>query len=747
LLNLIMLTPARFLSQGKTGSEMVRYVADHKVWILNTDRCSYIMGLNERNELQNLYWGEKLLSEHDVAPAHSHPEHASFDSSETMTNLEYPGWGGLYFNEPSLKVTLADGDRDLVFKYVSHELRGDTLEIRLKDIRYDLFLDLSFRVFPKENIIRKQSEIQNRTEQLVTVESAQSGVWYVPRGEGYRLTYLTGRWADETQLVREPINPGKKVLESRRGNTSHQLNPWFAIDEKGEANEEHGRVWFGALGWSGNWKLVVENTPAAHQVRVTGGYNDFDFSWPLKPGESLQTPPFYGGFSNEGFGEASRLLHRFERDEILPDRTHPRPRPVLYNSWEATQFNVNESGQKALAEKAAKIGVELFVMDDGWFGRRNNDRAGLGDWQVNREKFPNGLKPLIEYVNSLGMDFGLWFEPEMVNPASDLYRLHPDWVMNFPGRPRSEARNQLILNMAREDVKRHILDVLEKMLSENNIKFIKWDMNRHFAEPGWPEVPRPEQKEIWVSYVRSVYDIMDRLRAKFPNLEIQSCSGGGGRVDLGILERVNEVWTSDNTEAFDRLRIQEGFSFAYAPKIMSAWVTDVPNLNGRSTPLKFRFLVAMQGALGIGADLSKWSEEDFKLATEMVSFYKAVRATVQEGNLYRLSSPREGDLTANEYVSADGKQAVLFAFLHSQQFSRPAATIYLRGLDEGGLYRIRTIDAKLVEKQETASGSFLMDHGIHLKLMGDYDSTAVSLERIESSLNGSSPHRVAPRQH
>jgi len=618
-----------------------------------------------------------------------------------------------------------------VLKYASQEIRGDTLEIRLKDIQYDLIVKLLYKVFPKEDIIRKHAEIENYTAEIVTVESAQSGVWYVPAGEGYRLTYLTGRWGGETQLVREPIHPGKKVLESRRGNTSHQLNPWFAIDERGEADEEHGRVWFGTLSWSGNWKLVVEETPPAHQVRVTGGYNDFDFSWPLRPGESLSTPPYYGGFSDGGFGEASRLLHRLERNQILPDRAHPHPRPVLYNSWEATTFHVDEAGQKTLAEKAAKLGVELFVMDDGWFGKRNDDHAGLGDWYVNPQKFPNGLKPLISYVNSLGMDFGLWFEPEMVNPDSDLYRHHPDWAMNFPGRPRSESRNQLVLNMAREDVKEYIFGVLDKLLSENNIKYIKWDMNRHFSEPGWPEAPVPEQKEIWVKYVRNVYEIMDRLRAKHPSLEIEACSGGGGRVDLGILERVNVVWTSDNTEAFDRLGIQQGFSLAYTAKVMSAWVTDVPNLNGRSTPLRFRFLVAMQGALGIGANLNKWSAEDFDLASTMIRTYKSIRETVQQGDLYRLFSPREGELTANEYLSADKRQAVLFAFLHSQQYLRPAPTVYLRGLDAQATYQVKFLDDKQAEKQEVRSGSSLMYQGLNLELRGDYDSALVIVERTD----------------
>src|SRR6185437_15478618 len=476
-----------------------------------------------------------------------------------------------------------------------------------------------------------------------TVESAESATWYMPPGDGYRLSYLSGRWAAETQLNREPIHEGMKVLESRLGHTGHNLNRWFAIDP-GNAGEEHGRVWFGGLAWSGNWRISVEQTPY-RQVRVTGGFNTFDFAYPLNPGESLQTPEFYGGYSDHGFGGASRLLHTLELTDIQPGGSKARPRPVLYNSWEATTFNVTEAGQEVLADKAAKLGVELFVIDDGWFGKRDNDRAGLGDWVVNPQKFPHGLQSLIKHVNGLGMDFGLWVEPEMVNPDSDLYRAHPDWVMNFPGRPRSELRNQLVLNLARDDVRDYILNALDKLASEYNIRYFKWDMNRTFAEPGWPEVAPDEQKTLWVKYVRNLYDIMDRLRAKHPNLEFESCSGGGGRIDLGIMRYVDEFWTSDNTEAFDRLRIQEGFTQAYAPKLMSAWVTDVPNMNGRSTPLQFRFLVAMQGALGIGANLNKWTNQDNQIATRMIALDKRIRSTVQYGNLYRILSPRTNDTT------------------------------------------------------------------------------------------------------
>jgi alpha-galactosidase len=727
---LLAFTSSVFFAAGNlVAAPSIHYAEGIKAWFLQTGHTTYVVGVDETGALQSMYWGSKLTREEDFTQARLSPEWASFDSSQTTSNIEYPGWGGRQYQEPSLKVTLADGVRDLVLKYVNQTIEGDTLKLKLKDINYDLFVTLTYRVFPAEDIIRKTAEIENKTKQVVTLESAQSGVWYLPRDQNYRLTYAAGRWAGEDQLQQQDLQQGKVILDSRRGNTSHQLSPWFAIDQNGRADQETGNVWFGALGWSGNWKLVIEETPM-HQVRVTGGYNDFDFSYPLKPGEHLETPAYYGGFSKAGFGGASRSLHHLELDEILPDHANPHVRPVLYNSWEATEFNVDEAGQKALAEKAAKIGVERFVMDDGWFGARNDDHAGLGDWVVNRQKFPNGLQPLIKYVNSLGMDFGLWFEPEMVNPNSDLYRKHPDWALHFQGRPRSEARNQLVLNMAREDVRDYIFHAMDKVLNENNIKFIKWDMNRHFSEPGWPEVPVAEQKEVWIKYVENVYWIMDQLRAKHPGLEIESCSGGGGRVDLGVMERTDEVWTSDNTEAFDRLKIQEGFTYAYTPKAMMAWVTDVPNMNGRSTPLAYRFLVAMQGSLGIGANLNKWADADFNLATKMVAYYKSIRQTVQTGNLYRLLSPRKGELTANEYVSRDGKQAVLFAYLHSQQLRNPMPAILLKGLDPEAVYRIKKIDDKLVDPHDTYSGSYLMNCGVMLKLGGDYDSTSVELERV-----------------
>ena len=479
--------------------------------------------------------------------------------------------------------------------------------------------------------------------------------------------------------------PGERVMESRRGSTGHQANPWFALEGEG-ASEDHGDVWFGALAWSGSWRITVEQDQL-DAIRVTGGFNPFDFGYVLHPGESLETPVFYGGYSAHGLGGASRLLHHFELRHILPLQasggpdtaappatppTTPKVRPVVYNSWEATTFNVTAAGQMALAEKAAALGIDRFVMDDGWFGQRKSDNAGLGDWYPNKQKFPDGLKPLIDKVHSLGMDFGLWVEPEMVNPDSDLYRAHPDWVLNFPDRPRLEQRQQLVLNLARPDVKAYILGFLDKLLNENDIAFLKWDYNRNWSEPGWDQLPPTEQKRVYVEYPRNLYWILAELRRRHPKIEIEDCSGGGGRVDLGILKYADEVWISDNTDPFDRLAMQDGFSYAYTPQVMMAWVTASPHwLNKRTTSLEYRLLSSMQGSLGIGDDIGKWTPEETATAKRLIAAYKQVQPTIVQGDLYRLISPRNGsEFSATQTVSADKSQSVVFTFIHSTQEGR-----------------------------------------------------------------------------
>ncbi len=713
----------------------VTFDAGAKVFRLNGGNVSYAFGVNPRGELQQIYWGGRLGDGDPIPQPHPLPEWASFDSSYSNTPEEYAGWGAGLFVEPALKITFADGSRDLVLHYESHTEKPDGVDVVLKDISRKVYVTLHYSIDATSGILARSATIENREAQPVTIEQAAAAAWALPAGQ-YTLNYLTGRWAGEWTLNQEPVRHGARVIESRRGSTSHQANPWFAI-QAGEPDEDHGEVWFGALGWSGSWRITVEEDQL-DVVRVTGGFNPFDFGYVLHPNQSLETPVFYGGYSNHGLGGASRLLHRFEISNILPRRpgqeNAPKPRPVIYNSWEATEFRVSEAGQMALAEKAAALGVDRFVMDDGWFGQRKDDHAGLGDWYVNKEKFPNGLKPLIEKVHSLGMDFGLWVEPEMVNPDSDLYRQHPDWVLNFPGRPRSEGRNQLVLNLARTDVRDYVLGFLDKLVTENDIAFLKWDYNRNWSEPGWDQLPPAEQKRVYVDFTRNLYGILAELQKRHPKLEIESCSGGGGRVDLGILKYTDEVWPSDNTDPFDRLAQQDGFTYAYTPQVMMAWVTDSPDWHGKRTfSLSYRMLSSMQGSLGIGANLLKWNDEQFATAKRLIAAYHQVQRTIVQGDLYRLISPRGGsEFSATQSVNNDKSQSVVFAFLHSTQLARPFPLLKLKGLDPAATYTLTPIEGKaLAGTPQAASGAWWMNHGLEMDedFKGDFQAAAFRLDR------------------
>jgi alpha-galactosidase len=721
-------------AQGSAGG----YDSATRVFRLDGGNVTYAFGINPRGELQQLFWGGRLAATDHIPAAVPKREAASFDSSYTTTPQEYAGWGAGLFVEPALKVTFADGNRDLVLHYDNHEASSDGFNIVLKDIKRQVFVTLHYAIDPTSGIISRSATIENREAQPITIEQAAAAAWSVPAGH-YTLDYLTGRWAGEWTLTQEVLHPGARVIESRRGTTGHQANPWFAIEAGDKPDENAGEVWFGALAWSGSWRITVEQDQL-DAIRVTGGFNPFDFGYVLKPGEKLETPVFYGGYSAHGLGGASRLLHHFEIAHVLPRRigdgedAAPKPRPVIYNSWEATEMNVSEEGQIALAEKAAALGVDRFVMDDGWFGQRKTDHAGLGDWYVNKQKFPHGLKPLIDKVHELKMDFGLWVEPEMVNPDSDLYRAHPDWVLNFPGRPRSEARNQLVLNLARQDVRDFVLGFLDKLLNENDIAFLKWDYNRNWSEPGWDQLPPAEQKEVYVAFIRNLYWVLGELKKRHPKVEIESCSGGGGRVDLGILQYTDEVWPSDNTDPFDRLTQQDGFTYAYTPQVMMAWVTDSPHWgNKRSTSLVYRMLSSMEGSLGIGANITKFSDEEMATTKRLIAAYHQVQKTIVQGDLYRLISPRNGsEFSATQTVNKDKSQSVVFAFIHSTQEGRGFPILKLKGLNPKIDYTLTPIEGALQKGSPmSASGAWWMNHGLVMsdEFRGDFQAAAFLLDK------------------
>jgi alpha-galactosidase len=688
-------------------------------WVLETHAAGYALGVNRAGLLAHRYWGVRLPYPDDYPAAPDPTGWASFNGAAQRTPEEYPGYNDLKYIEPCLKVTFADGVRDVWLRVEGASVRdSDTqLDIHLRDQHYPFRVTLHYRVHEPYDLIERWVTIANEDNAPMTLERAWSAQWHLPRderGAGYRLSHLSGRWLDEWQLRREPLARGVTRLESRRLTTSHHHNPWFAID-RGTAEEDHGEVWFGALAWSGAWALAAEETDFA-STRVSLGLNDWDFAWRLDPGQTFTTPRSLAGYTADGFTGASQRLHDYIRDQVLP---HGRAlHKVLYNSWEATSFDVDEVAQGALAERAAALGVELFVMDDGWFHGRDDDTAGLGDWSPDARKFPHGLAPLIARINELGMDFGLWVEPEMVNTDSDLYRAHPDWVIHFPTRPRTEARHQLILNLARPDVQDYLITALDRLLAENNIAFIKWDMNRNVSEPGWPDAPG-DPRELWVRYVEGLYRVWGTLRERHPAVVFQSCSGGGGRADLAILRLADQVWVSDNTAPASRLPMQEGYSQLFPACTMEAWVTD---MGPTYPPLSFRFHVSMCGVLGVGADLLRWSDAERAEATELIALYKRIRPIVQRGDQYRLRSPRAHAYSAVQYMDKDRVEGVLFAFrTHLPEPAEPLA-LRLRGLDPTARY---TVDGA----EGARSGAAWMHAGLEVSL-ADFDSTVRRIRRV-----------------
>ncbi|HLK02113.1 MAG TPA: alpha-galactosidase [Streptosporangiaceae bacterium] len=695
-----------------------RFDKDAGIWTIAMRSAWYVFGIaDDGAAIRHVHWGPAigdsaaagLAAYGDGANGLRQPspgEHKRLWGMDAPD--EYVPWGGLRYEEPSLKAEFADGTRNTECRYAGQRItrEGDavTVEVDLADARYGLTISLCYRAHDGFDVLERWVRVRNDGVAPVTLAQALSANWPLPRqDQDWQVRYLHGGWSAETQLTEAALPLGKFTLESRRGLTSLNYNPWFAAHAG--ASEDAGQVWSGALAWSGSWKLVFETTAAGphagKRTHVTGGWNDFDWSLRLAPGEETTTPVFAGLYSDAGFGGASREWHAWQRAHVLP-RTEPRP--VLYNSWEATSFAVTEAGQTRLAELAARIGAELFVVDDGWFKGRHNDQAGLGDWTVDPAKFPDGLQSLIARVRLLGMKFGLWVEPEMVNADSDLYRAHPDWVYHFRDRTRSERRNQLVLNLARDDVADWLYQTLHGLLGTYDIDFIKWDFNRPISEPGWPDAVGDNPERVWTQHVRNLYAIIDRLRDAHPAVEFEGCSSGGGRVDLGILSRVEQVWTSDNTDAWDRLAIQEGFSQAYPALAMMAWVTDSPNpLTSRELPLSFRFHSAMAGSLGVGGDLASWSEAELDEAAALVAAYKQVRRTVQLGTQYRLT-PARGKLTAWQYLLGD--EVVVLGWWAPRHYGEIPPPVRLTGLDPAQRYQ--TTDGTIYH------GAALMNGGLRL---------------------------------
>ena len=672
---------------------------------LETNKTTYAFAVDNTGLLRHLYWGPKVnnLEDFDV-PALA--EMSSNDPILDLTDEEYPVFGGMRYKEHCLKVNFADGTRDIEYRYVGYTQTEETLVIHLKDAHYEFEFDLHYKVYEVQDLIERTVSVRNTGNDIIEIEKVHSGQIHLPY-QDLTLTSSHGRWLAEFQEFKQPLGQGKIVLENRRGISTHHHNPFFVLDH--QASETNGEVYFGVLKLSGNFQTIIEPRPYGGTL-VQMGISSHDCVISLQPGEEFMAPSMLVGYTNSGFEAMTHAMNDFAKQHVLRDGV----RPVLYNSWEATEFDVHCDEQIALAKKAKEMGVELFVIDDGWFGQRHSDADGLGDWYVNTDKFPEGLTPLISAVKEMGMMFGIWIEPEMVNPPTQLLKDHPDWIYHFENRMNDTSRNQMVLNVTLPEVQEFIFNMIDDLLANYEIDYIKWDANRPISQTGI-------SRDMWYRHIEAVYDIARRVKEKYPNLLLEACASGGGRVDYGMLDSFDDFWTSDNTDAYDRLTIQRTYSYVYPIKAMRAWVTDA---NNRSTiPLTFKFHSAMMGTLGMGCNILKFTEEEMELSRQLIEEYKEIRHIIQDGDFYRLNPITSNNYQVYEYANED--EAVLFVFLPQTQISRLGACIKMRGLDADARYEFNLSDDLIIK-----SGSYLMNHGIQVKLSGDYASTIIKFKKI-----------------
>lgn len=685
--------------------------------ILETKNMHYVVACDSYGVVRNLHWGKKAKYEDYSVESNDlgDPVNANFD----RVHHEYTPFGGVMYRECSVKALQSDGCRELDLICSQLKAEDNCLYAVLKDSYYPFELTVKYTVYEDYDIITKTVKVKNTGAEDISVEKLMSAELCLPGVKPYYILNTNGAWGAEGYQAKTKLDAGSLIFESRKGTSGHTRTPCFVAYNN--ADERKGEVYFASLCWSGSFKVEL-NRDLFGTTRAYLGINDFDFDILLGAGESFTAPEVIFGCS-DGFGMMSRNLNRFAVDNILPKEFNRKPLPVLYNSWEATEFDVSDEGQSALAVKAAKAGCELFVMDDGWFGARNNDHAGLGDWFVNKEKFPNGLDSLISKVNALGMDFGLWFEPEMVNPDSDLYRAHPDWAYHYPTRTAHTQRNQLVLNMTLPEVREYIFERMSTLLREHNIKYIKWDMNRPLSETGAENLKEP--KMLWYYHTIAVYDIVDRLRKEFPHVQFESCSSGGGRADYGALKHFDMVWTSDNTDAIDRMSIQKTYALTRPVKTMRAWVTDI-NWYNRNTPLDFRFNIAMRGSLSLGGNLNNYTDEMLAECRKYVDFYKGIRDIVQFGELYRLLDFEEDEISADIYVKPDKTEAVLFIAAVNTKCMKQPVPLYIDGLDEE-----RTYCFEYNGTEYKKSGAFLKNVGIPIDAKTQYFNRIVKIKTAD----------------
>ncbi|MGN0647381.1 MAG: alpha-galactosidase [Oscillospiraceae bacterium] len=738
---------------------MIQYLESIKQFQLNTQNTTYALAIADDAYLLHIYWGKKLpftdltyllrLKENPFTPTQNERDRACFFDT---VPFEYPCGGTGDYREPAFGIEDMGGFRACNLTYLSHRiycgkpvLQGlphtfsaintpmETLEITMVDKPTGLTVLLSYTVFADSDAIIRSVKVRNDgTEscKLTRVLSCSVDI------DNERLDMLTlyGSWARERQVSRVPIGHGKQRIDSLRGESSHQYSPFFALLSP-QTTEQQGDAYGFTIIYSGNFFAQAELTQHG-MTRAQIGINPDDFVWQLNPTEEFQAPEAVMVYSAEGLGGMSRCYHKLFYRHLIRSQWKDKNRPVLINNWEATYFDFNLEKLQHIAKEAAALGIELFVLDDGWFGHRDSDNCSLGDWKPDERKLPGGLKPLTDTVTELGMRFGLWFEPEMVSPDSDLYRAHPDWAIQIPNRPMTLCRAQYVLDMSREEVRDAIWAQMKQILDNHPISYIKWDMNRQLTELGSAVLPATRQKELWHRYVLGVYDLMERLVTEYPDLLLENCSGGGARFDPGMLYYSPQIWSSDDTDARERLRIQYGASLFMPPSAMGAHVSVCPNhATGRNTPFDTRANVAMNGTFGYELDVTKLSDEDKAAIPEQIHRYHRYSHLVRNGLQYRLGDPFGGSACAAQmhndwdawiYVAEDGSEA-LFTFVQiTAEANLRSRKIALAGLQPDAQYQFEWNG-----QQQTMLGAVLNECGVLIpNLWGDMRSVQIYLQRV-----------------
>ena len=702
---------------------------------IETKDLSMIFNALPNEKVAFHYWGDKI---NDASAFLQKGFRGQPDTNQSFDPQLYPAYGGRFYLNPALKVTHQDGvlTTDLVYVGVQKknldDNRVETI-ISLKDKLYPLFVDIRFVAYQKENIICQSVTIRNEEKKAVKVDNIASS--YIPlHAQSYYLTHFHGTWAAEMQLKEEKLTPGVKVIESKKGvRTTQSESPSFLLSIDGPAQENSGEVYAGSLAWSGNFALSFELDESGI-LNILGGMNPFAATYHLQPNQKLQTPEMVLTYSSNGKGQITRNYHDWSRKYALAHGD--KIRAIILNSWEGAYFKFDEKVLTDMMDNAASFGIEMFVLDDGWFGNnypRNSANAGLGDWQVNKKKLPRGINYLADYAVAKGLKFGIWIEPEMVNPESDLAKKHPEWVVKSGKRDILPMRNQWLLDLSNPKVQDFVFTTFDQVVSISpNITYIKWDANRHVDNVGSDYLSAETQTHFWHDYVKGLYKVYDRIRAKYPDIEIQLCSSGGGRLDFGALKYHDEFWASDNTNPLNRIFIQYGSNTFFPAMATAAHVSTSPNhQTGQMLSLKFRFDVAMSGRLGMELQPKDIVGEEYEFAKNAIKDYKLIRPVVQFGDLYRLMSPYDEIGWASlMYVAKDKKQAVFFAYSLKYHDRTTFFQTKMNGLDPAKNYKIKELNTKSGNHTfqgdgKTFNGDFLMKAGIVLNIGNPFDSSVL----------------------